>query len=324
MVDTVLRAVLEDCGIADMALCLYDLSAESPPDPRPLFVYHIAKAGGMSVHLALKSSLSLGRYAGDASQGYVRFQAHDVDLGQQAIRRPTVRAVTFEGAPEQATFGVHRAAGRDWRLMTVLRDPFDRVLSNYFHDIRRGHRAGPAGPDDFMAFARRSDLRDFQCKALSAVGAEPCDGEAAHDEALRNLETGVFVALTQTAQGVQPGLIAARQLVHRIAAENQLLRTVVIEQISDFLNVGGRVPAGGVTAAQQRALAQMHVGQRQHAATRPVECAAGIEHDRLARQRDGQRRAHIRALRRPSMRSGASFWAKPSSCTRAVNSFSGS
>ena len=153
------------------------------------------KNGGLGVHVALWSVLA-GEdekpygYGSETESAYVRFHADD-DVAEQCIstiRQSPIRAVTYVGKVGIRTYGVHEGLGHPWRLMTLFRDPFDRLVSFYYYKIRRGVIPGPANASDFMEFAKEPVNRYYQCKMLSKLGAGECDGKDAYDEALANLE----------------------------------------------------------------------------------------------------------------------------------------
>lgn len=73
--------MLETGGMDDLAVCLYSLDTSGVREERPLFFYHLAKAGGIGVHTALLASNTLAERVTGANRTYIRFHADDDNGG---------------------------------------------------------------------------------------------------------------------------------------------------------------------------------------------------------------------------------------------------
>lgn len=193
----------------DLAVCLYPLAAKDAYDDRPLFFYHLEKNGGMGVHMALLAAHHMTRLTAGGDGIYVRFHASDDAAGDHitTIRENPIQSVAYVGKVGIRTYGLHQEFDHPWRLMTLLRDPVDRLVSFYYYQIRRGARPGPASADGFMAFASEPVNLNYQCKMLSALGTDAeCDDKDAHDEALANLAGFDWVGRTRDMEEILLGV----------------------------------------------------------------------------------------------------------------------
>ncbi len=209
-VPTALRRLLTQLGITEVGLCLYPLDATTGLEDRPLFFYHLEKAGGLAVTAALQVAVTVSRQLGRGHMDNLRFHADDAIVPQAltAMRTAPCPFTTYVGKPGVGTFGVHREAARDWVLMTLLREPVGRLISNYYYLLRRGLRPGPASEADFRAYIRAPENVNYQCQMLTPVPA-PEDPETLLARARDSLATFHVVGTTETLEETLLGVWSA-------------------------------------------------------------------------------------------------------------------
>lgn len=195
MKQTLLRKLLEQSGVGDLAMCLYAVTPFDDPDPRPLFFYHMEKGGGIAVHSCIRTAFAMAQALTGQPHSYLRFHADD-DLTAEQLAEfyaKPLNACAFVGKVGLQTFGMHENFNRRWRLMTILRDPFDRLVSHYFYLLRRQLRAGPASESDFVDYAKDWRNHCYHLRMLCRDTDADRSLESIRDEAMENLASFDFV-----------------------------------------------------------------------------------------------------------------------------------
>lgn len=116
--------------------------------PRLMFC-HIPKTGGMFVHNCLSSALLLqSRLAAAANPGFPGFQAYRIDKPEDKERLNFLSLVA-----SHLPYGWHREydSSPPFELFTLVRDPFDRVLSGYTYNCMRNGNTPVM--EEFLAYA---------------------------------------------------------------------------------------------------------------------------------------------------------------------------
>jgi len=151
----------------DVDLCLSPLYS-SDGNSDPIFFYHVAKAGGVAVHMALMTTIKVKSALLKTNLGYCRYHAYDPEEDKAAFYAGDQEAISFVGIIGEETFGEHRKYSKDrMKLATVLREPFDRLVSHFFYYRRRNGLFTEPTELEFMAFVNDPVNRNFQCQILA-------------------------------------------------------------------------------------------------------------------------------------------------------------
>lgn len=116
--------------------------------PRLMFC-HIPKTGGMSVFNAIKFAIYF--YSQAIVRENPRFSGFNVDRVDKVQSVNLVDSLWFVGTHLPYGWHLRSRYGPKFKLFTVLRDPFRRVLSQYTYDCMRNDRRPSA--EEFKAFA---------------------------------------------------------------------------------------------------------------------------------------------------------------------------
>ncbi len=172
-----------------------------PGRAEPLLVFiHVPKTAGTTVKTILRRQRpeSRVRNVGNVLKGYERGRAATEAAGRQLLSDRETWAVKAH-----IPFGFQRYLPPDARYMTFLREPIERVISNYYHEarhpVRRGEVPRLVRAEDLLS-AQRPFLDNLQTRMLSDelhafdVPATP----ELLEQAKRNLrDRFVFVGITE-------------------------------------------------------------------------------------------------------------------------------
>lgn len=123
--------------------------------PRLMF-YHIPKTGGLYVYNALGSALMLLSNLTKASHpSFPGFEVARIDAPEEMAR---VKSLSLVGTHLPYGWHLDYKTNPPFQLFTLLRDPFERVLSNYTYNCMRGDKKPQAA--EFLEFAARPENCD--------------------------------------------------------------------------------------------------------------------------------------------------------------------
>ncbi len=135
----------------------------------PLFFYHLNRTGGMAVYYSLHcASLSLRtlKKAGDQSFQDIRFSDYSGSdyfvgrLDSPIENMPFFIMPSLQNSPvffiaTHQPYGFHKYLDRNYHFMTILRDPFDRILSIYLRKCM--HEKRKPSHEEFKTLYTQSD-----------------------------------------------------------------------------------------------------------------------------------------------------------------------
>ncbi len=161
---------------------------------QPVFLYHVPRTGGTTLFAVL-------RHAFDTVFELLRSTDPDIELplvgryDDPALNTGGQHTTTpFCLMASHNSFGFHEHFANPFHLVTVLRDPVERVVSAYtYARMREGRQPEITG---FEAFVRAPENRDVATRQL--VGIEP--GQSVSDKdtghAIETLETRFYAFAT--------------------------------------------------------------------------------------------------------------------------------
>ncbi len=133
-----------------------------------IFFYHIPKTAGTSIYMAIKASST------------IFFQ--QVRNSIPGFKPPFISRVDtpFDQAPQNIDygfiashlpFGTHNKIPSSFQLMTLFRDPVQRVKSAYLYECLRQDKQ--VSNSNFEGFFRREENQNFMCRHLGFQGNAP-------------------------------------------------------------------------------------------------------------------------------------------------------
>jgi len=163
----------------------------------PYFYYHIPKTGGVTI----TSSVDWGFKVLKAfCSGESRQRLSLVLCGRinnRSILQTADGSVSTEFIfmASHLPFGVHMKFCQNFRLITVLREPWSRARSNYFYKKMRASE--PASKAEFDAFLAQEENCNVMTKQLAGVLPEQSIGQDTFERACRNLEDHFYAFGTE-------------------------------------------------------------------------------------------------------------------------------
>lgn len=102
-------------------------------------------------------------------------------------------------------FGLHRALSCEYKYITFIRNPVDRIISNYHHMYFHKHHPAygiihkeQIGLEDFVYDSRFRDGQNFMTRVLSGTYESVPVTQSLYDKALNNVvETNMFVGVQE-------------------------------------------------------------------------------------------------------------------------------
>lgn len=132
------------------------------PDRRPFFLYHLPRSGGLTFFNVLHGAF---------------LHAYDAKKEQLVVRPPLCRRIDEDLDPKgdvfkrsilmlcgHVPFGYHKDIGTDFQLLTFIRDPFERILSEYTRDCMRANVEPSL--DTFKLYYRQEEHVNFMNRQL--------------------------------------------------------------------------------------------------------------------------------------------------------------
>ncbi|MEQ9489580.1 MAG: sulfotransferase family 2 domain-containing protein [Alphaproteobacteria bacterium] len=183
---TKLRQELEARGIRDVSLCLYPLKAAEAASTRDIFHYHIEKCGGMAVSSALLGAAHIDRLINRRNRIFARATSSTAEALHNRNDKTAQAFVSYVGEFNGPRFGSHLLLGDTALTFAFFRNPFDRLVSHFYYDCRRGNITAPPGPDSFAAYIRSPENICFQTQMMASSPYDGGNEAALLDEALSN------------------------------------------------------------------------------------------------------------------------------------------
>jgi len=212
MSGNLIRKVLDQAGFEDCGLCLTGhMKAEYLE--KPLFFYHIHKTGGNSIKAAFNTALTtddrtekLGFKPGD------HYDTRDLhaDPGEPLHPRPAFVSSHYK-------FGHHLRFEQEFCLLTVVREPVERTISDY-HFLRWRQGIEPS-EDDFAAFIRNPRNICLQAQHLSSLDINDAGPEDIYADAVNNLESFAAYATTNDIEPLLQSIWDACGLINMVTSK---------------------------------------------------------------------------------------------------------
>lgn len=158
---------------------------------KPLFFYHIHKTGGTTIARYLIDAIQSAQHMNRLEQKFIIGWEDTRDL--QDSPSP-IASQPYALVNSAFRFGHHRAYDQDFFLITVLREPTERVFSDY-HYICWSNGVLPSDKA-LMDFATAPSNRNMACRHLSEKPSLDAPANDLRDDALVNLEAMDFLTIT--------------------------------------------------------------------------------------------------------------------------------
>ncbi len=133
---------------------------------KPVFFYHVKKTGGMSINYSLLSAQLINGKLPPLRQVY-SYKYDNVAEQQRLLQEPLT---STSMVMSHLNFGAHAAFKETFDLVTLLRDPFKRVLSNYTYSCMRKQQKPSLG--GFETYFNAPEHINVMNRQLSPVMAE--------------------------------------------------------------------------------------------------------------------------------------------------------
>jgi hypothetical protein len=171
---------------------------------RPLLFLHLAKTGGVTINNMIVRNLSIGEYLvllempprnDSALWTWPNAEVTRTlaTLAPEAIDR--IRAVLGHYSPS-----IQRHLSKPCAVMTILREPVERLMSYFYYDVLRGVRP-PAKFEDFVADCRDLALDNYMTRILSGIAELDPSDKAANLHTHPRVDSAAFDKAAKTLDG---------------------------------------------------------------------------------------------------------------------------
>jgi len=154
------------------------------------YIYHLPKTGATTVYSSLRSSFETHfKILQNGIPNYIPPHIERIDDARalEVERFPLTSALIASHHP----YGFHKKFTQSFKLITVLRDPYRRVLSSYTYDcMRRGVLPNTEG---FIAFFRSEENRNMMTKQLSGLARPNVASSKDLQKAIDHLKQEFFI-----------------------------------------------------------------------------------------------------------------------------------
>lgn len=128
---------------------------------KPTFFYHVKKTGGMSFFYSFLSADIVNAKLPQLKKVNT-YKYDDLNSEDASFSTPMTNKTLFMS---HLSWGAHKRFNQDMHLVTMLRDPFKRALSNYTYSCMRNQQ--PSTIEGFKAYYTQTDNINVMNKQLT-------------------------------------------------------------------------------------------------------------------------------------------------------------